>query len=259
MILRRIIAHFRKQEWTAIGIDFVIVVVGVFVGIQVANWNAEAADRRRGAEYVERLTRDMEADLVTRRGEAEYYAAVLASVVRTNELLADANADAQALVVSAYRASEITFSPTTRATWDEIVSSGDIGLLPGEASNGAVASYFVLDTSRFMYELLQASDYRRRVREIIPLEAQMALRAGCSDVRNEAQQWLVTSDDAGRRLVYAINDSPNYTYYSASAQVFDDGQGSRFVWSVDFLPDSMAGMQNAAMEAGVAAMARALA
>jgi len=34
MILRRIIAHFRKQEWTAIGIDFVIVVVGVLVGLQ---------------------------------------------------------------------------------------------------------------------------------------------------------------------------------------------------------------------------------
>ena len=33
MILRRIIAHFRKQEWTAIALDFVIVVVGVFVGL----------------------------------------------------------------------------------------------------------------------------------------------------------------------------------------------------------------------------------
>jgi hypothetical protein len=29
MILRRAIAHFRKQEWTAIAIDFVIVVAGV--------------------------------------------------------------------------------------------------------------------------------------------------------------------------------------------------------------------------------------
>ena len=35
MILRRIIAHWRKQEWTAIGIDFLIVVVGVFLGLQV--------------------------------------------------------------------------------------------------------------------------------------------------------------------------------------------------------------------------------
>jgi hypothetical protein len=37
MILRRVIKHFRNQEWTAIAIDFVIVVFGVFVGIQVAN------------------------------------------------------------------------------------------------------------------------------------------------------------------------------------------------------------------------------
>ena len=74
----------------------------------------------------------------------------------------------------------------------------------------------------------------------------------------EVREWLVTSDDAARRLVYAINDSPNYAHYSASAQVFEDGQGSRFVWSVDFLPDSMAGMQNAAMEAGVGAMAKGL-
>ncbi len=29
MILRRVIAHFRKQEWTAIVLDFLIVVVGV--------------------------------------------------------------------------------------------------------------------------------------------------------------------------------------------------------------------------------------
>ena len=33
MILRRVIAHFRKQEWTAIALDFIIVVLGVFVGM----------------------------------------------------------------------------------------------------------------------------------------------------------------------------------------------------------------------------------
>lgn len=45
MILRRVIAHVRKQEWTAIWIDLIIVVVGVFIGIQVANWNEARADR----------------------------------------------------------------------------------------------------------------------------------------------------------------------------------------------------------------------
>jgi hypothetical protein len=40
MILRSVIRHVRNQEWTAIVLDFLIVVVGVFIGIQVANWNA---------------------------------------------------------------------------------------------------------------------------------------------------------------------------------------------------------------------------
>ena len=39
MILRRIITHLRKQEWAAIAIDFLIVVLGVFLGIQLGNWN----------------------------------------------------------------------------------------------------------------------------------------------------------------------------------------------------------------------------
>nr|WP_298931333.1 hypothetical protein [uncultured Erythrobacter sp.] len=39
MILRRITKHVREQNWTAIAIDFVIVVTGVFLGIQVGDWN----------------------------------------------------------------------------------------------------------------------------------------------------------------------------------------------------------------------------
>jgi hypothetical protein len=74
----------------------------------------------------------------------------------------------------------------------------------------------------------------------------------------EIREWLVSSDDAERRLVYAILDHPRYTHYSAAAQVFEDGAGSRFVWTVDFLPDEMAGMQDASMEAGAKAMAAAL-
>jgi hypothetical protein len=101
---------------------------------------------------------------------------------------ADPRSSPEALVVSAYRASEITYSPPSRATWDEIVSSGDIGLLPPEAVDSGMINYFGLDTSRFVYEILQRSEYRSRVRQIIPLEIQMAMRRGCSDIRDDAQQ-----------------------------------------------------------------------
>jgi len=74
----------------------------------------------------------------------------------------------------------------------------------------------------------------------------------------ELREWLVSSNDAERRLVYAITDHPKIQHYSAAAQVVEDGDGCRFVWTVDFLPDGMAEMQAASMEAGLAAMARTL-
>jgi hypothetical protein len=45
MIFRRLAQHLREQNWTAIFIEFVLLVVGVFLGIQVANWNQARIDR----------------------------------------------------------------------------------------------------------------------------------------------------------------------------------------------------------------------
>ena len=40
MILTRVIEHVKKQHWTAVFLDFVIVVLGVFIGLQVQDWNS---------------------------------------------------------------------------------------------------------------------------------------------------------------------------------------------------------------------------
>jgi hypothetical protein len=187
MILRRVMAHVREQHWTAIAIDFVIVVAGVFVGMQVANWNEQQADKRRARAYTERLAMDLGKDLESRRALSSYYDAVLQSVERTNTLLADPAADPEQLVVHAYRASEINLAPQTRSTWDEIVASGDIGLLPRVVESG-VSDYYAADVARLAFEAVSISAYRKRVRTIIPLEVQQALRHGCSDARDSAQQ-----------------------------------------------------------------------
>ena len=63
MILRRVIKHFRNQEWTAIFLDFLIVVVGVFVGLQVSNWNAARLDSQNETAFLERLDKDIDAEL----------------------------------------------------------------------------------------------------------------------------------------------------------------------------------------------------
>lgn len=190
MILRRVIEHFRKQEWTAIAIDFVIVVVGVFIGIQVANWNASLADKRRGEAYVQRLIADVEADLHSRRGQMAYFDAVYESAERANDLLRDPSSEAKDLVINAYRATELAYSAPRRATWDEIVSSGALGLLPRRAVDGGLVNYYTHDNWRIALDLMAATAYRRVVRSAIPHEVQRAVREGCGDVRDEAHRTV---------------------------------------------------------------------
>jgi hypothetical protein len=63
MILRRVIAHFRKQEWTAIFLDFIIVVAGVFVGLQVSNWNASRSNDAIAAGHLAEIADDLQSHL----------------------------------------------------------------------------------------------------------------------------------------------------------------------------------------------------
>jgi hypothetical protein len=175
----------KKHHWSGILIELAIVVVGVFIGLQVNNWNQARADVRLGHDYVKRLTRDLEENRTGLRAEIAYYSAVLESVQRTDGLLRAADPDPRALVVNAYRASELIYNAPVRATWDQIVSSGHLGLLPAGAAESGLSQYYAFDTAQDVYHAGLDSAYRQTVRQIIPMTMQAAMRAGCSDVRDQ--------------------------------------------------------------------------
>ncbi|MBC7657154.1 MAG: hypothetical protein H7147_08275 [Frankiaceae bacterium] len=60
-MLRRMTHALREQNWATIVIEFVLLVGGVFLGIQAANWNATQQEHALEAEFVERLQRDFRA------------------------------------------------------------------------------------------------------------------------------------------------------------------------------------------------------
>ena len=59
MLLRRITKHVTDQNWFAVFLDFLIVVVGVFIGIQVSNWNANQSNAKNETQLKERLVNDL--------------------------------------------------------------------------------------------------------------------------------------------------------------------------------------------------------
>ena len=188
MILRRVIEHVKAQAWTAVFLDFVIVVVGVFIGIQVSNWNQHKAEARLGRDYQGRILADLRADHATTKIQLDYYRIVLENVFETERLLALAEPEPRALLIAAYRASELSKIPKNRATWEQIVSSGHVGLLPKRAFDSGLADYYKYnDAKNNSTDLLEVSPYRRTVRSIIPVRVQVLIREGCSDQTDEIQ------------------------------------------------------------------------
>ncbi len=191
MLFRRFIAHFKERKWAEFITELAIIVVGVFFGIQAANWNDGRLEHERGRLFVERLTADIRKDLDSRRALVNYYEAVVESGERTVKRLNAASIDdPSAFVIDAYRATEYYHRSPTRATFDEIVSTGSLGLIPAPAREAGIVEYFAFDNSLSMREAVRSSPYRSRVRSILPHDVQFSIRATCSDVFNDTFQII---------------------------------------------------------------------
>ena len=182
MILRRVIEHVEKQEWTAIWIDLVIVVVGVFIGIQVSNWNEGRATNRRAAVFTEQLTADLREEAWGSQLLVEYNGDVLANAERTAEALSGKTAlKDEALLVSAYRATQYKQKLRRRSTYDELISTGNIGLIRNRRLRDTAMRVYTVPTYDNIVREGRESLYRQAFRMSMPTEVQRALASRCGD------------------------------------------------------------------------------
>jgi len=71
------------------------------------------------------------------------------------------------------------------------------------------------------------------------------------------RELIVDRDDNARRLAWSAVGG-RMTHHNASAQVFADGRGSRFVWIADLLPNELAPDVAAMMDQGLTVIQRTL-
>jgi hypothetical protein len=71
------------------------------------------------------------------------------------------------------------------------------------------------------------------------------------------RERLISIDDDAHRVVWTVVDGP-YSHHNGAVQVFAEGEGTRFVWTADLLPDDAAGPTARAMDAGLQAVKRTL-
>jgi len=158
------------------------VVVGVFIGIQVANWNAERETKQKAAVFTERLKADMRVEAWRYQFLVEYNRDVMAvaetAVMGLSEKTAMSN---EALLVSAYRATQYKQGSPRRATYDELISTGTFGLITDQAlRNTAMRLYNAATIDNLVREGSQ-SRYRETFRMSVSNPVQRALNKDCGD------------------------------------------------------------------------------
>ena len=161
MILRRLTKHVRDQNWFAVGLDFVIVVIGVFVGMQVSNWN-DAHQTQSERQLVEtRLLSDfvlMHEDVVR---AAEGHEAVLESLHTLRHAIERGEAlpeEDSAIKHALGRGFSYQSSIHRSGTFLELLSSGRMDLISNEALRVELLRY---DTraQRVLFNLNQIRNY----------------------------------------------------------------------------------------------------
>ena len=143
MVLRRLTKHLRDQNWIAIGIEFVIVVLGVFLGIEVSNWNE--ARRQADAERatLARLTEEfgaVESELA--RAVARYETTIESTSAVIVALRAGQPPTDDVVFRRHLRDAQYIWDvPAQSVTYSELVSTGALSRLSDASLRAALTRY----------------------------------------------------------------------------------------------------------------------
>lgn len=181
MILRSITRHVKDQNWFAVGIDFLIVVVGVFIGIQVSNWNEARQNRALADDYLGRLTTDLVTEQALWQAAIDYFATARAYGLQALDGFDRHPEELDAgFLAAVYQASQVWYVAPNRATFDELQSTGRITLIENHDLRNTLANHY-LRSAQTGVTLQQTSQYRRVARLHLGQPVQNAVRTHCGD------------------------------------------------------------------------------
>ena len=192
MILRRLVDNLRTQNWTAIAIEFLIVVTGVFIGTQVSNWNSQRLEKRETARMLEQLQPELRAFLDFFEGARVYYATTR-SYADTAFAGWEGRRDVsdEQFVVAAYQASQVMGIGTNAENWTLIFGGDQLRKIENVELRRAMSTLMTGNFQTVEFTAV-ATKYREDVRRVIPDPVQVAIRERCGDRPDRARQFLIT-------------------------------------------------------------------
>ncbi len=194
MILRRLSQALKDQNWTTILIEFVLLVSGVFLGIEAANWNERRAEDVKAQAYLARIRGNLEADQqsIQRREvfwpQVNAYGKAALHYAETGELV---EGSAWKTVLAFYQASQLWQWVTSDSTYQEMRSGGELGLVRDDTLRDALSDYYLESGSAVDYLFYLQPEYRKHVRGLTPSVVADHIWAKCWRQPTPTEQQLL--------------------------------------------------------------------
>ena len=144
MLLRRLMNHLNAQNWLAVVLDLLIVIVGVFLGFQVNAWNE--GRKSEAAEYAALIRLHSEAEQVVaywqfevqREKELNENRLVLLEVLKSGEMAQDQTSSFDDAVM---RLGHYPHFNPPRTVYDELIAAGGLRTISDAQVRHSVADY----------------------------------------------------------------------------------------------------------------------
>lgn len=185
-MFRRMTQALRGQNWTAIAVEFALLVTGVFLGIQVANWNDARRDHDRERAYLGQIAAELDESVL----KMQRSNALTLERMRLDQLLIDSVAHPELVradpgqFIYAVTRGGYTFSPNVNGyTFDEIKSNGDLGIFKDPRLSLDLISFYAGIQQKGQWSFLRSQsqfEYIRRSAGILDAD-QLALAPDASN------------------------------------------------------------------------------
>ncbi len=144
MLLRRFSSHVRAENWFAVFLDLIVVVVGLFIGLQIDTWWEGRKEARFEGAYLLEIQEDFELNKLV----LEQMTARLEEIIRSMLVLQEQSALASPSLSVAELNEHFTqvsrmasFMPVNRA-YANLTGSGDLKLIQSRPLKNALAEYY---------------------------------------------------------------------------------------------------------------------
>jgi hypothetical protein len=188
MIIRKMTKHIREQNWFAVSVDALVVVVGIFLGLQVTNWQANINEQKTAEKYLVRLQSDLQNDLARMNFTHSFWILIRGYSEQSLEYLEEPEnnkQDSWQQVLAFFQASQIDPFSVNNITYNELQQAGQLSLLESHELRQDLAEYYSFNGSDIGTQLMRyVPAYRERIRGFIPSKVTNYIWTNCYENAN---------------------------------------------------------------------------